>query len=260
MMVVSSPSRASVSALGSARMIPTRPENRIKVLLVEDCRLVRIGIRALLEEHPEFELVGEVDNGETALELLATVHPDIMLIDIGLPGISGIETMKRLQVTPNKPRPRCVMLTAHQNSDEVLQSVEAGARAYCIKNISSERLKQVLLSVHEGAAWFDPAITDPILKRIPASAPQEAQASENAKELLSHLNKREQQILRLIVEGMTNSDISQRLHISVHTAKFHVSNLLEKLGVEDRVQVAVLAVQKGLIQAITDKERSEAQG
>lgn len=239
----------------------------IRVLLVEDCRLVRTGLRSILNNAITIKIVGEVETGELAIAQAQKERPDVVLIDLGLPGMSGIETMmqlKRLQLAD-----KFVVLTSCEEKSDVLSAIKAGAQAYCVKNIEAQRLLEVITSVHEGAAWFDPAIAKMALGAIsePAIGEQVGTSSGPLRDtpLLSGsecnslsfdrdaehnycFSERELSILRYIVAGKSNGDIAKELYISVHTAKFYVSNLLEKLGVSDRVQAAVKAVKEGLVE------------
>lgn len=236
-------------ALNSLSPPKTKP---YRVFLVEDCRLVRVGIRSILDELPDFDVVGEVESGEAALQVIHSLKPDILLIDLGLPGLSGIETLKELkalqQALPLGQRFdfKVVILTSHETQEELLASLAAGAHAYCVKNITAERLVQVLETVAEGALWLDPAIAHMAFTVL--SSPVKPEGFQpGASSLSQALNEREQTILQLLVQGKTNADIAKELYISVHTAKFYVSSLMEKLAVTDRVQAAVKAVKEGLV-------------
>lgn len=214
-------------------------------MLVEDCRIVRIGIRTILDEHPDFTVIGESESAEAAIENLASLNPDLILLDLGLPGLSGVEVIHALKQKGMKTR--IVILTTHETDEEVLGALKAGAHGYCIKDITSERLIEVLQTVYEGAAWLDPHIAELALKQFAILPTQVPQGIEENVKLRETLTNREQNILKLMVEGKSNNDIAKELYISVHTAKFYVSNLLEKLAVTDRVQASVKAVREGLV-------------
>jgi DNA-binding NarL/FixJ family response regulator len=214
-------------------------------MLVEDCRIVRIGIRTILDEHPDFTVIGESDSAEAAIESMATLNPDLILLDLGLPGLSGIEVINALKQKGLKTR--IVILTTHEADEEVLGALKAGAHGYCIKDISSERLIEVLQTVCEGAAWLDPHIAELALKHFASINTELPVLLQENLALKGVLTNREHNILKLMVEGKSNNDIAKELYISVHTAKFYVSNLLEKLAVTDRVQAAVKAVREGLV-------------
>jgi DNA-binding NarL/FixJ family response regulator len=224
------------------QLISTPPKPRIRVLMVEDCRLVRVGIRAMLDETEGIEVVGEVDSGESALAMAPVKLPDVVLIDIGLPGMSGIETIEKIKAM--ELGCRFVILTSHETQDEALAGMAAGASAFCLKNIPSARLAYVITTVHEGAIWLDPSVA-PLANRVFTQS--NASASLSSTLLKEQLSSRELMILSLLASGKSNNEIAQVLYISVHTAKFYVSNLLEKLHVTDRVQAAVKAVKEGLI-------------
>lgn len=234
----------------SSTDLPSTLSRPIRLMLVEDCRLVRIGIRAILDEAPQFEVVGEVDSGELALSLTQEAQPDVVLIDLGLPGMSGVETMLKIKQFFSADSIKFVILTTHEQEAEVLQAMEAGAHAYCLKDIQASRLLHVIQSVYEGAVWLDPGVAAFALKKL-----QNTPSAKGGTPAHSHVNyalknsltEREQSILNLLVQGKTNTELSKELFISVHTAKFYVSNLLEKLGVTDRVQAAVKAIREGLV-------------
>lgn len=227
----------------SPAALPVKSETAIRVLLVEDCRLVRVGLRSVLDEAPNIVVVGEVDSGEDALSIQARVEPHVVLVDLGLPGMDGVQTMQRMRERNGDLR--FVILTSHETPDEVMQALAAGAHAYCLKNIASDRLVQVIAMVNEGATWLDPGIAA-VVQELFQHSPDSWRFRTSA--LKETLTEREKCILKLMVEGHSNNAIAKKLYISVHTAKFYVSNLLDKLGVSDRVQAAVKAVREGLIE------------
>ena len=214
----------------------------IKLMLIEDCRLVRVGIRSILDEEARFDVVSEVDSGETAIATASQAKPDVVLVDLGLPGMSGVEVMHKLRDL--LPKAKFIILTSHEAEEDILAALSAGANAYCIKNISAHRLVQVVVSVNEGATWLDPGIAE-VAQKVFMSAYKLQQPANVA--LREQLTEKETAILELLVQGKTNSEVAQELFISIHTAKFYVSNLLEKLEVEDRVQAAVKAIKEGLV-------------
>lgn len=216
----------------------------IRLVLVEDYKLVRIGLRSVLNEDPRIEVVGEAETGEQGIELVKSLRPDLVILDLGLPGINGIEVTKVLKGMNEDIK--VVILTSHEVEDEVLAALSAGANAYCLKEISSGRLIEVVKSVYEGAAWLDPAIAGMALEMFSTAGVKPKNTGAGARADLQ-LTDRETQVLTLLVEGKSNSEIADALSVSVHTAKAHVCSILQKLSVHDRVQAAVKAVKEELV-------------
>lgn len=216
----------------------------IRLVLVEDYKLVRIGLRSVLNEDPRIDVVGEAETGEQGIELVKALKPDLVILDLGLPGIDGIEVTKIIKGFDENIK--IVILTSHEVEDEVLAALSAGANAYCLKEITSNRLIEVVKSVFEGAAWLDPAIAGMALEMFSSSNMKSRPGAQGARPDLQ-LTDRENQVLTLLVEGKSNSEIADSLSVSVHTAKAHVCSILQKLSVHDRVQAAVKAVKENLV-------------
>ncbi len=216
----------------------------IRLVLVEDYKLVRIGLRSVLNEDPRIEVVGEAETGEQGLDLVKQLKPDLVVLDLGLPGMDGIEVCKHIKAFDDNIK--VVILTSHEVEEEVLAALSAGANAYCLKEITSSRLIEVVKSVYEGAAWLDPAIAG-IAMEMFSSSNVKSRASSSANRSELQLTERESQVLSLLVEGKSNSEIADALSVSVHTAKAHVCSILQKLSVHDRVQAAVKAVKENLV-------------
>ena len=217
----------------------------IKILLVEDQKLMRIGIKSLFCEYPELEIIGEAISGKESVEKARLIKPDIILMDLGLPDISGIEATK--QILEHNNNIRVIMLTSHITEDEVLNSLQAGASAYVIKDISTDFLMTVIKMVKKGAMWLDPQIVPFIRDKNSGVIPARQLSRSIFKERHSNLTQREYEVLKLIVDGQSNSDIAKTLTISEHTAKAHVCNIIQKLVVDDRTQAAVKALKEGLV-------------
>lgn len=216
----------------------------IRLVLVEDYKLVRIGLRSVLNEDPRIDVVGEAETGEQGIDLIKALKPDLVILDLGLPGIDGIEVTKIIKNFDENIK--IVILTSHEVEDEVLAALSAGANAYCLKEITSNRLIEVVKSVFEGAAWLDPAIAGMALEMFSSTNMKPRPGSQGARPDLQ-LTDRENQVLTLLVEGKSNSEIADALSVSVHTAKAHVCSILQKLSVHDRVQAAVKAVKENLV-------------
>ncbi len=218
---------------------------QIKILLVEDQKLMRIGIKSLFSDYPEMEIIGEASGGKEAIEKSKLIKPDIVLMDIGLPDLSGIEATK--QILEHNNNIRIIVLTSHITEEEVMSSLQAGASAYVIKDIATDFLMYVIKMIKAGAMWLDPKIVPFIRDKNCGTIPARQLSRSAFRERHSNLTQREYEVLKLIVDGQSNSDIAKTLTISEHTAKAHVCNIIQKLVVDDRTQAAVKALKEGLI-------------
>lgn len=225
---------------------------KTRLLLVEDHQMTMMGLKMLLERDGAFEVVGEADNGTRALKLAQSLMPDIILMDIGLPEMDGIETTQR--VKKDHPGIRIIMLTSKDSEQDVFAALAAGADAYCMKGISPESLTSAIQAVKEGTAWLDPAIARMVLGRFQQQLGEGAKPPKNASGTVVDqyledcpLTAREMEVLKLIVDGLSNPEIAERLVITKATAKAHVHSILQKLCVDDRTQAAVLAMRQGYV-------------
>jgi DNA-binding NarL/FixJ family response regulator len=218
---------------------------QIKILLVEDQKLMRIGIKSLFSDYPEFEIIGEASSGREAVEKSKLIKPDIVLIDLGLPDISGLEAIKQILEYNNNIK--VVVLTSHTTEEEVIAALQAGASSYVVKDISTDFLMSVIKMTKAGAMWLDPHIVPFIRDKNCGVVPARQLSRSVFKERHSNLTQREYEVLKLIVDGQSNSDIAKTLTISEHTAKAHVCNIIQKLVVDDRTQAAVKALKEGLV-------------
>ena len=217
----------------------------VKVLLVEDHKLMRVGLRSLFEESGEIEVVSEAQSGKEAIEKYKIIHPEVVLMDIGLPDISGIEAAKRIIEDNNNAR--VIMLTSHISEQEVMDSLLAGANAYVMKDINIEVLKMIIKTVKDGAMWLDPQVVPILRDKNCGVVPPRQMSRAMFKEKHANLTQREYEVLKLVVDGKSNNEIAQELTISEHTAKAHVCNIIQKLVVDDRTQAAVKALKEGLV-------------
>ena len=217
----------------------------IKILLVEDQKLMRIGIKSLFNDYPEMEVIGEAVTGKEAVEKAKLIKPDIILMDIGLTDISGIEATK--QILENNSNIKVIILTSHINEQELNSSLSAGASAYVIKDISTDFLMNVIKMVKAGAMWIDPHVVPFIREKNNGMIPSRQISRSVFKQNHSNLTQREYEVLKLVVDGQSNSQIAKTLTISEHTAKAHVCNIIQKLVVDDRTQAAVKALKEGLV-------------
>ncbi|MGA1622352.1 MAG: response regulator [Synechocystis sp.] len=215
---------------------------KISIILIEDEALIRTGLRGTLSTVDHFEWAGEAADGQAGLTLIQEIHPDVAIIDIGLPGISGIEMTQRIKTLPLAQQCRVMILTLNHSEEMVLAAFAAGADAYCMKDSRPPLLIEAIQAIHEGFAWIDPAIARVVLSQPGASRPLTPKAS-----LRYNLTDRELEVLQLIVDGCSNADIAETLYITVGTVKTHVRNILNKLSADDRTQAAVRALRFGLV-------------
>lgn len=221
----------------------------VKILLVEDDELFRLGLRVRLQQEPDLEIVAEAEDGETAIELVETHSIDVLLLDVGLPGMGGIETCFQLkQRYPNLP---VLVLTSHCQPALITRLVTAGAQGYCVKGIAAEILILALQSVAIGASWWDATATQTIQQGM-GQAAQFVPAPSHKTPSLTH---REREVLTLIEAGKSNSEIAQTLYITPGTVRVHVHGILHKLGVRSRTQAAIVAVQHQLIPPLNRSTR-----
>lgn len=211
------------------------------ILIVEDHELTRFGLKTTFEGVDYVENIYEADSAENAIRIFENNKIDIIIMDLGLPNMNGIEATAKIRA--NNKDVKIVILTSHNDEKEVLNSLKAGANAYCSKEINPQRLIQVVQSVSDGAAWFDPSIAHIVLKASANSPTLEVE--NNSKDY--DLTAREAQILKLMTEGYSNMEIAQILVISINTTKAHVANILQKLEVDDRLQAALKALKNKIV-------------
>jgi len=209
-----------------------------RILLVDDHEVVRLGLKSLLEHHPQFEVVGEAGNAKEAIELVGRLKPDIVLMDIRLPGTSGIEACE--EVTRNYPETRVVMLTSYAEDEMLFSAIRAGASGYVLKQIGGDDLIRALEAVGRGEALLDPAVTQRVFQEV-RRAVKEEEASAFA-----NLSQQERHVLLLVSEGKTNREIAKALFLGEGTVRNYVSSILSKLGVSNRAEAAAYAVEHNL--------------
>ena len=212
-----------------------------KILIVEDHELTRFGLKTAFEACDFVESIYEAESAEKGIDIATNNEINLIIMDLGLPGMDGIEATKQIKAL-NKDT-KIVILTSHNDEQEVLNSLKAGANAYCSKEINPKRLIQVVQSVLDGAAWFDPSISHVVLEA--ATKSQETAAVKPEKDY--GLTSRETQILKLITEGYSNIEIAKELFVSINTTKAHVASVLQKLEVDDRLQAALKALKEKLV-------------
>jgi DNA-binding NarL/FixJ family response regulator len=235
-------------------------EQNIKILLVEDHLLTRIGLMTVISRMKDFKVIGEAENGEEAIRKVDELHPDVVLMDVGMPIMDGIEASRKIKEKHSDVE--IVMLTSHDNERDIFASLAAGAGGYCLKDVEPERLYTAIRSVKAGDVWLDSTIASKVLRQYsapatPAAASVQAETATAAsttagnvaanKSLPEPLSPRELEVLGLLVDGMSNQQIADKLIISLATAKTHVRNILNKLAVDDRTQAAVHAMRRGIV-------------
>ncbi len=217
----------------------------IKVMLVEDQKLMRVGLKSLFEGQNELEVSLEAQSGKEALEKFRLNKPDVVLMDIGLPDMNGIDVTKKILEINN--RAKVIILTSHLSEQEVLSALQAGACAYVMKDINTDTLKVIIKTIKEGAMWLDPQVVPILRDKNCGIVPPRQMSRAMFKEQHSNLTQREYEVLKLVVDGKSNMEIAEELMISEHTAKAHVCNIIQKLVVDDRTQAAVKALKEGLV-------------
>mgnify|MGYP002497073960 FL=1 len=214
---------------------------KTNILIVEDHELTRFGLKTAFEACDFIENIFEAESAEKGLSIIKDNEVGLIIMDLGLPGMNGIEATRKVKEL-NKDI-KIVVLTSHNDDQEVLDSLKAGANAYCSKEINPKRLTQVVQSVLDGAAWFDPSISHIVLEA--ATKSQNISASKPERDY--GLTSRETQILKLITEGYSNIEIAKELFVSINTTKAHVASILQKLEVDDRLQAALKALKERLV-------------
>ncbi len=207
-----------------------------RILLVEDDELFRLGLRTRLEREPGFQVVAEAEDGETALEIAKAQPLNVVVLDIGLPGIGGVEACR--QIRRECPSLPVLVLTSHPEKSLVSRLIEGGAQGYCLKGVPARTLILAIYSVAAGASWWHASATT----QIRAAFDQGPRGADPPRVVDLPLTKREQEILGLIAKGKTNQEIARALYISPGTVRVHVHFILQKLAVKDRTQAAVLAL------------------
>jgi len=214
-----------------------------RIILVDDHELVRIGLKSLLERHPQFDVVGEAGSAREALEQVEALKPDVVVMDIRLPGTSGIDACE--QIVNQYPETKVLMLTSYAEDEMLFSAIRAGASGYVLKQIGSEDLIKAIESVGRGEALLDPAVTQRVFQEV-RRAVKEEEASA-----FSHLSQQEKHVLLLVSEGKTNREIAKNLFLGEGTVRNYVSSILSKLSVNNRAEAAAYAVQHSLREYIS---------
>lgn len=217
--------------------------NRIATVLVEDYEIARLGLKKMLEPIKEIEIIGEAATGTSGVAAAKELNPNLILMDIGLPDIDGIQATKLIKQAIDT---KVIVITSHERSEDLNAALMAGADAYCLKGISKEQLSNCVYSVMEGATWVDPKMSvhlASLLTKSKSSKPADSRTSN------WNLSEREIEILKLLVAGGSNQQMAEQLYLSVETIKTHMRHIMEKLQVADRTQAAVKALVEGIVTA-----------
>lgn len=219
--------------------------DKIRVILIEDHKLMRVGLKSLFEKYDDISVITEAEGGKEGVEKVKVHKPDVVIIDVGLNDISGVEAARR--ILADNPDIKIMMLTSKLSQDDVMEALKAGVYAYVLKDVNSDTLAMVLRSINKGAMWLDPKVVPIIRESGTGVIPQRTKNRANFKASHANLTEREYEVLKLVVDGKSNLEIAQILKISEHTSKAHVCNIIQKLVVDDRTQAAVKAIKEGLV-------------
>lgn len=219
-------------------METTRPLPKQRIILVDDHEVVRLGLKALLDRHPNFEVVAEASNAREAIERVAAFSPDVVVMDIRLPGGSGIEACQ--EIADKFPGTRVIMLTSYAEDEMLFSAIRAGAAGYVLKQIGGDDLVRAIEAVGRGEAILDAAVTQRIFQEVRKAAREEEASAFSA------LTQQEKHVLLLVSEGKTNREIAKALFLGEGTVRNYVSSILSKLGVSNRAEAAAYAVEHNL--------------
>jgi DNA-binding NarL/FixJ family response regulator len=215
-------------------------KNTIRILLADDHTILRDGIRSLLEDEPDMEVIGEAEDGHSAVKMTAQLGPDVVVMDIAMPLLNGLEATR--QIKRNNPKVRVLILTMHENEEYIRQVLATGAMGYILKDAAARELLGAIRAVHRGEAVLSPAITRLVIEDYLRWGEPQSEPISNG------LSAREREVLQLIAEGYTNKQIGEILCISVKTVQAHRNNLMQKLDLHDRGELIKYAIQKKIIE------------
>ncbi len=214
---------------------------QIRVLIVDDHAVLRDGIRSLLESYEDLQVVGEAGNGREAVELVGELSPDVVLMDVAMPEMDGIEATRRIVAA--HPQTRVLVLTQHDSREYVFPILEAGAAGYLLKKVRGAELISAVRAVQEGGSYLSPSIAKAVIER--SIRKPEDDGEEDA---TSVLTERETEVLKLVAEGLSNQEIANRLRLSIKTVMGHRANLMDKLDIHSRVELVKYAIRAGLVE------------
>jgi len=215
---------------------------KIKVIIAEDHTIVRKGLCALLQGEPDIEVIGEAENGREAIKIVEKHLPDVVVMDIAMPGLNGLETTRQLK--KRYPRLKILILTMHDNEEYIFETLRAGAAGYLIKRSAPNELISAIKSVYRDESFLSPAVSKKVIEGFVQSG---GQTGIKKDEDFVKLTLREREVLQLIAEGNSNREIARVLHISIKTVESHKAHIMEKLGIHNIAELTQYAIRKGLI-------------
>lgn len=220
---------------------------KYNILIVEDHALTRFGLITAFETEKNFGKIYEAANAKSGIKIIEENPVDLVIMDLGLPDINGIEATQKIKEKHSNIK--IVVLSSHEQEEDVIKSIKAGACAYCTKDVAPQKLVDIVNSALKGASWFDPKVAEYVLNAATTnnSSMQEKQTKPQKPTLEANLTTRETDVLTLVAEGMTNVEIAKKLNVSVNTIKVHVCSILHKLEVNDRTQAAIKAIKSNII-------------
>lgn len=227
----------------------------ISLLLADDHAVVRAGTRQLLERQPDMRVVGEAANGEEAVRLAVQLKPDVVIMDVRMPGMSGVEATRRIK--QEVPQVAVLVLTAHDDDEYIFALLQAGANGYLLKTAEIDELVRAIRAVASGRSMLDPAVAGKVMAQFASGRAPAEWTSGAKKDEFEGLTERELEILRLVGKGLTNKEIGRKLFISDRTVQAHLSNIFSKLGVGSRTEAAMYAVRRGWVTDYENLEREE---
>lgn len=225
--------------------ILNKTQQTVRLILVDDHKLFRCGIKSLFENSKNVCVVAEASNGKDGIAKIIAQNPDVVLLDLELGDINGLDLIEK--VMTQKPNVKFIILTSHINEHVINKAMKMGIYGYILKDINSEFLDMIVKSVSSGAMWIDKKVVQILRELNPNVVPNTQVSRVNFKSTHANLTAREYEVLKLVVDGMSNQQIAQELHISEHTSKAHVCNIIQKLVVDDRTQAAVKAIREGIV-------------
>ena len=218
-------------------MVDTPVNHFIQILIADDHPVVRDGLRAMLSTQPDFQVVGEAVNGAEAVQLATRLKPDVILLDLEMPDLDGVNALAQLRAL--NPQARVIIVTAYDTDERIVQAVVAGAQGYLLKGAPREEIFRAIRVVHEGGSLLQPIVASKLMRHVSQQASQSAE--------IDSLTPREMEVLYLLAQGKSNKQIAAELVITERTTKFHVSSIFSKLEANNRTEAVKIAVQRGLV-------------
>jgi DNA-binding NarL/FixJ family response regulator len=219
----------------------------VRIVLADDHPIVREGLRAVLETQPDFEVIAECASGDEVLRKVAELQPDVILLDLEMPVMDGVEAIHHLRRLPHPPR--IIVFTAFDNDERIIYAIQAGANGYLLKGAPRDEIFHAIRLTMEGGSLLQPVVASKLLRHVGGRPPAGEAGTRQTGQMahIEELTERELEVLRLLAQGMPNKEIAAHLVISERTAKFHVSSIMSKLGATNRTEAVALAAQHGLI-------------